>query len=47
MADGVPPRVGELSAYGNAVCPQVVAHFAAAFLDAVADELGMSARRAA
>ena len=33
LAHGVPGRVGQLRAYGNAIVPQLAAEFIAAFMD--------------
>ena len=35
LADGVPGRVGQLRAYGNAICPQVAAVFIRAYRESV------------
>jgi DNA (cytosine-5)-methyltransferase 1 len=35
LANGIPGRVGQLRAYGNAIVPQVAAEFIAAYMDAV------------
>ena len=37
LADGVPGRVGQLRAYGNAIVPQVAAAFITAFMEAQHD----------
>jgi DNA (cytosine-5)-methyltransferase 1 len=34
LADGVPGRVGQLRAYGNAIVPQVAAQFVMSFMEA-------------
>ena len=39
LAHGVPGRVGKLSAYGNAIVPQVAAEFITAFLEAQASRV--------